>query len=110
MPSAEIHTWSVLNWRPGCPSLKRARNEIATPSVTRPPTATERPTRRAGNSTPTTTEIASGSQIRIERVTGSRSRARDQEVEGHARQAHDHRGGVVAQEPRLEPAHGGRAG
>ena len=43
-------------------------NEIAIPTVTRLPAALTQPTARRGTSSPDTAAIASGSQIRIERV------------------------------------------
>ena len=51
------------------PELEPREEETATPSVTRLPTATPRPTSGRG-STHAASEIPSGSQIRIESVTG----------------------------------------
>src|ERR1700722_1107355 len=74
------------------------------PSVTRLPRTENRGTNLTG-SWEATSETASGSQMRIESVI---SRGRDEEVEGHAEDPHQHRAGVIAHESCLQPAHGGR--
>src|SRR5438270_1759773 len=94
-----------MNWSPAWPSLNLARNETAIPSVTMLPAAVTRPIAGRG-SCEATSEIASGSQIRIESVI---SRARDQEIERYAEHADHHQRRVVTEESGLGPAHGRRA-
>src|SRR5450755_3464650 len=68
-----------------------------------------RPASRAG-SCEATSAIASGSQMRIVSVMsiGAPSGRLDQEVQGHAPDAHDHQGHVVAHEAGLGAPNGRR--